>query len=288
VVLGFPQDEGVRRNGGRVGAAAAPDHIRHWLYRLTPFDPERDADLAALAPLDLGNLVVDADLEASQVLLGQAVAALLRAGAIPIVLGGGHEAAFGHYLGYAEAGVPVGIVNIDAHLDVRPLLGGQGHSGSPFRQACEHAVPLPAGRYACLGVQPFSTSREHLAWCRQRQATVRWCGEVGGRLEEVFQRCLAALARERCPAYVTIDADAVRAAEVPGVSAPNPLGLSGREVTQCAFAAGVAPQVRSLDLVEINPTFDPDGTSTRWGALVVWHFLAGLALRRPASPQPGR
>ena len=65
-----------------------------------------------------------------------------------------------------------------------------------------------------------------------------------------------------------------------GGSAPNPLGLAAREVIQCASAAGAAPQVASLDLVEINPAFDPAGHSSRWAALVVWHFLAGLAVRR--------
>src|ERR1700692_1787815 len=39
VLIGFPQDEGVRRNGGRIGAAEAPGEIRGWLYRLTPGDP---------------------------------------------------------------------------------------------------------------------------------------------------------------------------------------------------------------------------------------------------------
>ena len=38
VVIGFPQDEGVRRNFGRPGALQAPSEIRHWLYRLSPWD----------------------------------------------------------------------------------------------------------------------------------------------------------------------------------------------------------------------------------------------------------
>src|SRR6516162_4042830 len=45
VLLGFPQDEGVRRNHGRPGAALAPAAIRHWLYRLTPWDGAEGADL---------------------------------------------------------------------------------------------------------------------------------------------------------------------------------------------------------------------------------------------------
>jgi formiminoglutamase len=79
--------------------------------------------------------------------------------------------------------------------------------------------------------------------------------------------------------YVTVDADAVDARSVPGVSAPNPLGLSAEEVVACARLAGQSPAVSSLDVVEINPRLDLDGHSARWAALLVWHFLAGLASR---------
>src|SRR5262249_40235998 len=56
ILLGFPQDEGVRRNRGRPGAAAAPAAIRHWLYRLTPWDTTARANLAALDVLDMGDV----------------------------------------------------------------------------------------------------------------------------------------------------------------------------------------------------------------------------------------
>ncbi|MFX4693961.1 arginase family protein, partial [Acinetobacter baumannii] len=38
VIIGCPQDEGVLRNNGRIGAALAPDAIREQFYRLTPFN----------------------------------------------------------------------------------------------------------------------------------------------------------------------------------------------------------------------------------------------------------
>src|SRR5262249_12850813 len=153
---GFPQDAGVRRNGGRVGAAAAPDAIRSWLYRLTPWDGRgKGVDLAARPPPHLGNVRTARGLERSPESLGAGVAAVLERGAVPVVLGGGHETAYGHYLGYVKARRAVGVINLDAHLDVRPLINGKGHSGSPFRQALEHpSDPLPGPRYVCLGVQP--------------------------------------------------------------------------------------------------------------------------------------
>jgi formiminoglutamase len=280
VLLGFPQDEGVRRNHGRPGAADAPHAVRHALYRLTPWDPASDTDLSRTPPLDLGDVRVAGSLEETQEALAEVVAGVLRRGAVPVVLGGGHETAYGHYLGYVRAGLPAGIINIDAHLDVRPHPTGQGHSGSPFRQALEHpGRPLPGDQYVCLGARPSSVSRQHALYAREKGCVVRWADEVRDNLDQFFGKECGRLEALGCRVYVTLDADAVTAAEVPGVSAPNPAGLSGVAVMRCARLAGSSPAVASLDLVEINPRLDRDQQSVRWAALVVWHFLVGLATR---------
>jgi formiminoglutamase len=272
--VGFPQDEGVRRNQGRPGSADAPSAIRPWLYRLTP---------CAVDLLDVGNVRITGDLEESQHSLAEVIAALLTAGAVPIVLGGGHETAYGHYLGYVRANRQVAIINLDAHLDVRPLLDGRGHSGSPFRQALEHPTqPLRGDRYVVLGAQPFAVSREHQDYVEDKGGVIRWASQslVRRRLPAVFRRECQRLSAGGCPVYVSLDADVVRQAEVPGVSAPNPLGLSARAVASFAAAAGAMPAVSSFDLVEINPTLDRDGQSARWAAVVLWHFLRGLSRTR--------
>jgi formiminoglutamase len=281
VLIGFSQDEGVRRNGGRVGAAAAPAEIRRSLYALASWDGCRDVDLRRLGLLDVGDMRVTSDLEASQVALGEVVAAVLAAGAVPIVLGGGHETAFGHYLGYANLRRPVAVVNLDAHLDVRPCLDGRGHSGSPFRQMREHpGQPLPGKRYTCLGAQTFSVSRDHAEYVQSAGGTIGWACDVRGRLvDDVAKNCSSAAA-DGWQVYVSVDCDVICAAEVPGVSAPNPLGLSGVELCAAALVAGESSAVASFDVVEINPSLDRDGQSSRCAALIVWHFLAGLANRR--------
>ena len=152
VLIGFPQDAGVRRNAGRPGAAGAPLAIRRWLYRLTPWDAITGADLTRINLLDLGNVRSGDDVEASQAALAAVVAAVRTAGGLPVVLGGGHETAYGCFLGHVAVAPAVAIVNIDAHLDVRPTLDGRGHSGSSFRQALEHPThPLTPGCYVCLG-----------------------------------------------------------------------------------------------------------------------------------------
>jgi formiminoglutamase len=287
VLIGFRQDEGVRRNGGRIGAADAPNEIRRWLYRLTPSDCQANIHLTDLPPLDLGNVRISGELEKTQAVLGNIVAAVLDHGAIPIVLGGGHETAYGHFLGYAAEQKKLGIINIDAHLDLRTLLDGKGHSGSPFRQALEHPThPLRGDHYVCLGAQPHAVSHQHWLFAREHGCFVRWCNEMRQALELHFVAEYDRLESAGCQVYLTIDADGVRAADVPGVSAPNVTGLLGSEVAACARMAGCLPKVSSLDLVEINPRLDRDGQSARWGALVIWNFLIGLANRPPRGVGP--
>lgn len=282
VLIGFPQDEGVRRNHGRPGAAEAPHEIRRHLYRLTPWDGAHALDLCF--PLDAGDVRMTGELEESQQDLSEVVAGVLRAGGVPIVLGGGHETAYGHYLGYVAAERRVGVINIDAHLDVRPLNDGRGHSGTPFRQMLEHPTrPLEGHHYVCLGAQPAQVSRQHLHYAQQRGCVVHWADSL--RRELLVEEC-ERLAAEECQVYVTIDADVVAMSSMPGVSAPNPLGLSGPEVIAWARTAGRSPHVASMDVVEVCPPLDRDGQSARWAALAVWYFLCGLSERGRHTGRP--
>jgi formiminoglutamase len=272
VILGFPSDEGVRRNGGRVGAAGAPDRIRRVLYRLTP-DAESPEPFSRLIQetTDLGNLVVTDDVERDQAALGEALEPYVAAGVFVILLGGGHETSYGHFLGYARAERDVRIVNVDAHPDVRPVNSNGAHSGSPFRQA----MLDPSGRcreYVVAGLRPQCVASAHLAFI----------GEHGGRVvwgRDFDQGTARGLYDGPGPILATFDMDAVNAAEAPGVSAPAPDGLSSAVWLAAAQAAGRSPAVGSVDLVEVNPTVDPDARTERLAALTIWHMLKGLASR---------
>lgn len=273
VLVGFPTDEGVRINGGRPGAALAPEAIRPFLYRLTPDarDPDAFCDLLSHT-CDLGNLVLHGPLEADQERLGAALAPYLARGVTVVVLGGGHETAFGHFLGYVQAHQDVALLNLDAHADVRPLKDGRPHSGSPFYQALLH----PARRcqqYTVAGLQPHSLATAHLAFLRNH----------GGRyaLRDActpeLLRTLLAEAGNRC--MVTLDLDVLDQAHAPGVSAPATGGLDLATWLDFAEAAGRTPHVTSLDLVELCPPLDRDGQTARIAALTLWRFLKGHATR---------
>ena len=266
-ILGFPSDEGVRRNSGRPGAAEGPAAIREALFKMTPDarDPEPFIALLERAA-DLGDVPITGTVEADQARLGERVGELLAAGVVPIVLGGGHETAFGHFLGYVAAGQRVRALNWDAHADVRPLTDGKAHSGSPFRQMLDHPSGLCTG-YTVAGLLPWRVAAAHAAVPDR----VVWASDLDTARAEVEVAALDG------PTLASFDLDAVDAA--PGVSAPGVGGLPVSVWLAAAEACGRSPHVRSVDVVELNPLHDADGRTATLAALTVWHVLRGLAER---------
>src|SRR5258706_2958504 len=130
IILGCPQDEGVKRNNGRVGAAEAPDAIREQFYKLTPFNIKKKI-------LDLGNVRLGGTLEETHETHFNVVTQLLRDGKRIIVLGGGNDISYPDGAATAEVYGPEWwiAINIDSHLDVR--VADQRNSGTPYRQLLE-------------------------------------------------------------------------------------------------------------------------------------------------------
>jgi formiminoglutamase len=275
--VGFPVDEGVRRNGGRVGAAEGPGAIRRHLYRLSPDPRKHDAFVELLEhTIDLGDLTSTGNLEADQQALGEVIGELLQRECVPIILAGGHETTYGHFLAYVRANRPVSVINWDAHPDVRPLLEGLGHSGSPFRQVLNHGAEACPG-YTVLGLNPHAVARSHLEWLSAHRGSFAFRDAVN---VEQIDSTYANLSKD---VLVTFDLDAVDASLAPGVSAPATPGLSSELWLEAAFRAGTCEHVRSMDIVELNPRLDVDDRTARLAAVTVWHFLSGLVERRPAS-----
>jgi len=273
VLVGFPSDEGVHRNGGRVGAAGAPDEIRRMLFRLTP-DAEHFEESVDLIEhtLDLGNLVLCDDVERDQERLAEALDALLVAGSFVIVLGGGHETSFGHFQAYAMGGQRVDILNWDAHPDVRELKDGLGHAGSPFRQA----ILDPSGacrRFIAAGLLPHVVARSHLEFIAAHGGRFVWRRDLShARVDEIYRSLEGS-------AFVSFDLDAVEQAAAPGASSPSVGGITADLWLHAAYQAGRTQAVRSCDVVEMNPVYDRDNAAARLAAATVWNVLKGLAER---------
>lgn len=255
-VLGFCCDEGVRRNKGRQGAALGPASIRRELANLPcSFLPE-------VRLFDAGDILCeDGDLAASQAALAEAVFRLRSWGLFPLVLGGGHEVSLGHYHGHAkflqqrQATPEIGIINFDAHFDLRPL-PEDGSSGTMFRQIAGETLARGRGfNYLCLGIQRSGNTVELFKTADRLGVAYLYASELAGRESHVAEK-LEAFIQAHDNLYVTVCADVFSSAVAPGVSAPQSLGLLPEDVLVYLRRILRAGKVMGFDIAEVSPGFD--------------------------------
>ncbi|VGI56423.1 imidazolonepropionase [Klebsiella pneumoniae] len=205
--------------------------------------------------------------------LREAVADCQRAGKRTLVLGGGHETAFGHGAGVLDAfpGEKVGIINLDAHLDLR--FADCASSGTPFRQlALECDAQQRGFHYTCIGVSRAANTQALWDEAARRQVAIVEDLEV---LTAFETRVLPELERNIAQfdrLYLTIDLDVLPAREMPAVSAPAALGVPLATLLRIVEPLCRSGKLQAVDLVEFNPLFDIDGQGARAAARVAWQI----------------
>lgn len=269
-LIGFCSDEGVRRNQGRVGARHAPDQLRRILANL-PWPMDRPA-------YDAGNIICEGEkLDEAQQSLGCRVSDCLAQGHFPFVLGGGHEMAFGTWLGFsrycaAQERMPrIGIINFDAHFDLRLDKPGDTHfgtlfgtSGTPFYQIAQQCQQQNYDfRYCCLGVSEISNTAALFQRADQLGVCYRKDTELGiTRLADTIDLLQNFIAG--CDfLYLTIDLDVLPAYIAPGVSAPAARGVGLDVLEPLIEVIAGSGKLRLADIAEYNPNFDIDNRTAR-------------------------
>ncbi|HLS08899.1 MAG TPA: formimidoylglutamase [Lentibacillus sp.] len=259
-IVGFESDEGVRRNKGRLGAREAPDAIRKQLAKL-PYHFGGQT-------VDTGNVQCEeGNLEQAQVKLGRHVAGILEAGSVPIILGGGHETLYGHYLGaraYIGPDKTLGIINIDAHFDMRN--DPEPSSGTMFRQILEEDDK--AG-YLCLGIQAFGNTKALFETAEKHGSAYILEKDIG---VNDFHETFAAIddfSKRYDYLIVTLCTDSIVASAAPGVSAPSPLGLDPKTVRALLTYVAGKRHLLSFDISEVNPLVDERDKTVKLAAHLV-------------------
>jgi formiminoglutamase len=270
-LLGFKCDEGIRRNHGRAGAAEGPNAIRQALAKL-PVHKQ------TFRCVDVGNIVCpDEDLEASQHALADVVAILLRHGVIPIVLGGGHELAWGHYQGIEKVWpkLDLGIVNFDAHFDMRPLLPNEkGSSGTPFLQIAKaHETEKKRFDYNCVGIQHTGNIRQLFETAKQYHTKFILADELHqGQLEKCVDFVDRIIDQNEI-IYTSICLDVFSSAFSPGVSAIQPLGLWPWHVIPLVQKLAASGKTITYDIAEMSPRYDIDQCTAKLAANLIYEIM---------------
>lgn len=269
VILGCPQDEGVRRNQGRLGAAKAPDEIRRALYRLVAPDPLH------ITVLDIGDTPIQTTLEATHDRHTSIVQQVVQDGKQIISLGGGNDVAYADCAGLAKAVASVLAINVDAHFDVRA--DEISNSGTPYRQLLEEGYVMGPNLYE-VGNVPMVNSPIYHDYLVAKKANIIDLDRVQARgLPAIFQTILE---NDAPFIFWGLDMDVVRASDAPGVSAPNPIGLSGYDFHQLGTIAGHDPRSRIFEITEVNPDYDLDGRTARLAAATIYQFITTINAKR--------
>ncbi len=274
VILGCPQDEGVRRNSGRAGAAAAPNAIREQFYRLTTFNIKK-------LIFDLGDTVIGDTLEATHDTQAEIVEQVLRDGKRLIVLGGGNDISYPDGVAMAEVFGPeswIGI-NVDSHLDVR--IADQRNSGTPFRQLLEGKHLLPTYFYE-VAFQTHFCSPVYYEYIRNLEVhrisleLLRSRTEADRELKDHIKNRFIGHSSS-LNTFFGFDMMAVRAADAPGTSAPSPLGLRAGEFIQLVKYAASLANTKIIEFTEVNPIYDQDDRTAKLVAIGMHRFCTGVA-----------
>jgi formiminoglutamase len=264
-LIGFACDAGVARNHGRAGAAAGPGALRRALANVPLARPAR--------LYDAGDVICQDDaLEAAQAAYAQRVQTLLAAGHHVIGLGGGHEIAFGSFGGLFNAlragghATPrIGIVNFDAHFDLRA--DARPSSGTPFRQIAAHCAEAGAPfHYQCFGISRFANTAALFE--RARALGVRWREDDNLTPLQLpaAQAELQTFIGQVDHLYLTICLDVLPPSYAPGVSAPSARGVELAVIEPLLDAVVASGKLRLFDLAELNPGLDHDQRTARVAA----------------------
>lgn len=263
-IIGFQCDEGVRRNQGRVGAAQAPNAIRKFLASIPYTLPHY------VKTVDVGNITCEGHaLEQAQHDLGEQIATLINKQYTPIILGGGHETFYGHYLGVRKAvghNAVIGMVNIDAHFDLR--VDQTPSSGTMFQQILSEDANA---NYLCLGIQPLGNTKALFSEAKKHHCEYILEEDItnDARTFEVIDR----FAIKHDYIIVTLCTDAIVSTAAPGVSAPSPFGLEPKVVKKLLRNLVARKNTLSFDICEVNPVLDKNEQTVRLAAYLLAHVM---------------
>lgn len=262
-LLGFCSDEGVRRNKGRIGAKEAPGFIRKACANL-PYSKEKQVPIS-----DFGNVICEGtDLENARKQQIHCVSELIQNNYFPVVLGGGHETALGSFLALAENFEEIGIINIDAHYDLRIPVEGST-SGTPFFEMAHFCRENGRGfNYLCMGIQPTGNTEALFQRANELNVETILADEVHSDLNQTFHQ-LEKFLDKNSVIYLSLDLDVLDGAFAPGVSAPCTNGLTPFQVKSIVKKIIASGKIKLFDVVELNPEFDQDNRTAKLAA----HFL---------------
>lgn len=270
VIISYKVDEGIVRNKGRKGARKAPDFIKLSLSnRPCSFDEN-------ISIYDGGSVVcVGENVETAQQTLATLVDIVIKAGAFPIVIGGGHDVAYGSMKGVAKSfdkTKTLGLVNFDAHFDNRPYT--RSTSGTMFRQIKDDfSIDNQLYNHLTIGVQKSSNTASLFKDIHNDGGKYILARDIKITNQYHNQEVIKEFIRKSDKIYLTVCCDVFSSAYAPGVSSPQPLGMSPEDFMEFFKTFIDSDKLICMDIAEASPDLDNSNTTMTLVSLIIYTLI---------------
>jgi agmatinase len=282
-VIGVPFDTGVSyRAGGRFG----PNAIRAASVLIRGHNPVLDVHpFHVLSCVDYGDVaIIPGNIERSYGVIEADVAPVVRAGVVPLLLGGDHSVTLPHLRATRTRG-PVAVIDFDSHTDAWDSFFGEKYNhGTWMRRAIEeglvdveHSIEVGL-RGSVYGPDDWTSLKREwgLAYLPTHELLDRG---IDATIEEIRRRVGVR------PTFISFDIDMVDPAFAPGTGTPEAGGPSANEALKIVRGLRGIDFV-GFDVVEVIPAYDPAGQTATLAAHLAFEMISLVALRRLEAKEP--
>ncbi len=275
---GFPKvDEGVDvvligveeyRRGQGNGKGDGLREVREHLYQLADHFP-------TLGIADLGNIRAGHTPDDTDHALSKTVSSAIANELLPLIVGGSHDLAYAHFLGYEDLERTINMAVADACIDL-----GDPEAALTDRTFLGHLLahrPNYLFNLSHIGIQKHFVPPELMEVMEEMNFDVHRLGEVRDAIVDMEPVL-------RDVDLFSFDLSAMKKAELPAALEAGPNGLYGEEACQLMRYAGMNDKLTSLGLHGSLPNAKGDGESAAMIAQMIWYFLEGVASRKRDLP----
>ncbi|MFC4558151.1 formimidoylglutamase [Virgibacillus kekensis] len=256
------------------GAAQAPGAIRAALQSYSTYSAETGIEFTDQI-IDFGDLNMHpTDIQGSQHRIYEGLADVYATDAAKywMVLGGDHSISYSSIKAYA-ADKTIGVIQFDAHHDLRNTEDGGPTNGTPFRRLLEDGI-INGINLVQLGIRDFTNARAYHQYADDNGVSVYTMKDVDDQgIMAILEKEIERLSGRVDEIYMSVDIDVLDQAFAPGCPAIGPGGMDSRTLLQGVRFAAVNPLVNVMDIVEIDPTMDFRNMTSRVAAYVMLEFM---------------
>jgi formiminoglutamase len=258
------------------GASFAPDAIRRCLNSFTTYNIEEGRDISNQTIIDFGDITMHpTSIEECHQRIYQAAKEITQIQSAPltIILGGDHSITTSTVKAIKETKGTVGIIQLDAHHDLRNTEDGGPTNGTPFRRLIEEGH-LKGEHLIQIGIRNYANAKAYHDYAIENGVTVYTMKDVRQHgISELIQSALTQLESKVDTIYLSVDMDVLDQAYAPGCPAIGPGGMDPDTLSEAVQQAIYHPKVQTMDIVEIDPTLDIRDMTSRIASLLIINTL---------------